>query len=86
MDLALSLYINGPLRSMGIGTNGNEHLANPTGMGINHKNWNGKDWELSPWEWDCHNPFPVTSTSLGDTSFEIHILSCGVFGVCRGQL
>jgi len=51
-NLALSLYINGPLSSMEMGRNGNVHLGNPMGMGINHKNGNGKDWELSPWELD----------------------------------
>ena len=55
-NLALSLYINGPLCSMemGMGRNGNEHLGNPMRMGINHENGNGngKDREMSPWEWD----------------------------------
>jgi len=39
---------------MGMGRNRNEHLGNPVGMRINHKNGNeiGKD---------CQNPFPVTS-------------------------
>jgi len=36
-------------------------------MGINHKNGNGDDWELSTWEWEgmgLSNPFPVTALSL----------------------
>ena len=55
-NLVLSAYISSPLCSMGMGMerNGNEHLGNPIGMGINHKNGNGngKDWELSPWKWE----------------------------------
>jgi len=39
---------------MGMGRNGNEHLGNLMGMGINHKNGNrdGKIWKKSPWKFE----------------------------------